>query len=381
VGVHNELDWYAANSDRPFIGRELELAELGALVSIPATRLLTLIGPGGSGKTRLAGELVRRVSESELVDVLVVELGRVEVGEIALDMDRLSRGPALLVLDGCEHMLAAPAAVPDATLDRTPAETGVLALVGALDGLAELRVVATSLEPLRLAEELVWETPPLSLPAQDAGRAVAAVVQSDAGRLFVERAVRSEPMFALTPQAAAAVAEICRGVGGMPLSIELAAARVRDFTPADIASALRERFDLIAGGLTSVLPRGQSLRACLDWSYELLDPGERALFRRLAILRGDWTLGAAGTICAIEGIGVGLSLLADRGLVCRAPGAGEARYQLLDVVRDYAAERLIEAGEAEAIEERRRAYLASLSAGDDPLIAATRAAGGGAARD
>jgi predicted ATPase len=259
-----------------FVGRERDLAELAALLD--RYRLVTLLGPGGAGKTRLAVELATRVRGNYAGGVCLVELAALtdpallartvadclgtgeEIGRPVLDtlVDALSGSRALLVLDSCEHLIVAAARLAEELLRRCPA----------------LTVVATSRESLELPGEAVFRVREMSLPPARQAPTAAEVVSSDAVRLFVERATASAPDFALTDDNAPHVAAICTHLDGIPLAIELAARRVRLFGPAEIRSRLADRFRLLTAGPRTAASRHRDLRTTIEWSYDLLDPVE-----------------------------------------------------------------------------------------------------------
>lgn len=289
-----------------FVGRAREREQAGA--ALAATRLLALTGAGGVGKTRLALEMAADASESFPDGAWWVELAPVTESEqpgVALAgvlgvrpllgrtplqaaVDRLADDRALVVLDNCEHVLEAVAELAEALLRGCP----------------HVVVLATTREPLGVPGEADWRVPSLSLPDIDQP---AAVARSDAGRLYVERALKVRPSFALGDENAASVARICRELDGIPLAIELASARVRMLSVEQIASGLNTRFRLLTGGPRGVMPRQQTLRASVDWSYDLLSDGERVLFRRLAVFAGGWSLEAVEAVCAGEGLDGGRS--------------------------------------------------------------------------
>jgi predicted ATPase/DNA-binding CsgD family transcriptional regulator len=373
----DEIQAYLPEEPNSFIGRERELGELSQLLA--RTRALTLCGPGGIGKTRLALRLLSVVSGEgsaageEFPDgVWFVELAELrqpdqvasriaavtgiteEAGRPLLETlgEALRPRRMLLALDNCEHLLEACAQV------------GRHLLASARG----LRLLATSREPLSVAAETIWRVPPLSMaPAstaagQDAnGLAGAEAGQYEAVRLFADRAAASRPGFTVGPDNIAAVASICRALDGMPLAIELAAARVRALTVEQIAARLDDRFGLLTMGDRSAAPRQRTLRDAIEWSYDLLTEPERALFRRLAAFTG-WSLEMAEEVCADEIIAAGdvLSLtaaLVDKSLVVLDPELfGQARYRMLDTIREYAALRLEQAGEATRFRARLRGY-------------------------
>jgi len=346
-----------------FIGRQRDLEELGRLLG--DVRALTLCGPGGIGKTRLALRLACDVVPSfpdgawlaelgdtrdpSLVPVRVAAmLGVVEesgwpLAETLAEALRPRR--LLLILDTCEHVVDACAAL-------------VQQLMAACPG---LRVIATSREPLRVRGETVWRVPPLELPAPASEVTAAELAQHEAIRLFTERAAAARPGFTLDAANAPAVAALCRTLDGIPLAIELAAARVGSMSVEQIAARVGDRFQLLATGDRTAPARQQTLRATVDWSYELLTEPEQVLLRRLAVFSG-WSLENAEQVCADEAIPAGqvldlLSTLIDKSLVTLDTEVeGEPRYRLLDTIKEYAADRLSAAGEELAIRRRHRDY-------------------------
>ena len=364
----------------PLIGRESELAEIAGLLA--TTRLLTLTGVGGAGKTRLALATAQCASEQE-EEVFVVELAAVDsperlapavhqavlaaagngslqpAGRSALDvtMRRLTDRDALLVLDNCEHLSEASAHI-------------VIALLG---GCPRLRVLASSRQPLGVDGETVWPVPPLSLPAEHEHDHLAAIRGCDAGQLFLDRAARGRPGFALTADTAKHVALVCRELEGLPLAIELAAARASVLSPAQIAAGLVDRMRLLGGGPATSSERLRSMRGSLDWSYALLDERERALLRNLAI-SPEWTLDAIEAVCTVGAEESAASLdtltaLADRGLVSVIDnGSSELRYRLLETVRSYALEHLQSTGEEREVRRRHMHHFRVLAALADELL-------------
>jgi predicted ATPase/DNA-binding CsgD family transcriptional regulator/Tfp pilus assembly protein PilF len=356
-----------------FIGRERDLAELAKLLS--EVRALTLSGPGGIGKTRLAVRLARDViggtedpgaedpgvgpAEVTLDEAWLVELAdwhgqtaqqvattigiREEQGvPLAQTLaEALRSRHMLLILDTCEHQVSDCATLVQLLLARCP----------------WLRIIATSREPLRVRGETVWRVPPLDLPPD--GARGAELAGHEAVRLFAARAAGARPGFALTKDNTASVARLCRTLDGIPLGIELSAARVRALSVEQIADRLRDRFQLLNSGDRTAPPRQQTLRATVDWSYQLLDEQEQILLRRLAVFSG-WNLDMAEQVCSDEAIpadlvlGLLISLIDKSLVVLDGEAAGDARYRLLDTIREYAAERLAAAGEQSALSLRHR---------------------------
>ena len=345
-----------------FVGRDTDLARVSAMVR--DCRLVTLTGPGGSGKTRLATEVARALLD-EIRDVWLVELAPVSDGgdlpqavlfalgirvqallgstpalatppEAADPIDRLaaalSTRPLLLVLDNCEHLVGPAAALAHRLLGDCP----------------QLRVLATSREPLGITGETLWPVDPLPLPPADASRDRAMTYPSM--RLLADRASAVRPGFAVDDRTALHMIHICRALDGMPLAIELAAARLRTMSPEQVATRLHDRFRLLTGGSRLALPRHQTLRAVVDWSWDLLDDAERILLRRLAVFAGGATLEAAEQVCAGADLPPDdvldvLSALVDKSLVVLVG----TRYRMLETIRAYGLERLAEAGETERV--------------------------------
>ena len=349
-----------------FIGRQRELAEIGDLLA--RTRLLTLHGAGGIGKTRLSLQAAAEAIDDYPDGVWFVELAplsdarrvRQSVASVLGVKEEAGRPvqqalgkhvrdrQLLIILDNCEHLLQACAEVASALLQAGP----------------KVRILATSREPLRVAGETTYPVPALAVPAPCDDPALPAWAQVEAVRLFMERATAAQPRFQLTQKNAAAIAAICHSLDGIPLAIELAAARVRALPVEKISERLCDRFQLLKGGDRTGLPRQQTLRALIDWSYDLLTNGERALLRRLAVFAGGWTLEAAeavaadGDMAAPEVLGL-LTDLVEKSLV--ALDAEGHRYRLLDTVRQYARERLDAAGEDQATRSRHLAHYLALA--------------------
>jgi predicted ATPase/DNA-binding SARP family transcriptional activator len=342
-----------------FVGREREVGEVWGLLD--RGRLVTLTGPGGCGKTRLATEAAAGRLRSFPDGVWLVELAPLVDGALvgqeaaqALGLQLRAGVPAaealalqladrqlLLVLDNCEHLIEYCAQLADELLRSC----------------AGLTILATSREPLHVPGELAWRVPSLSLPDPSGQVAERDLLASEAGRLFCERAAEAAPGFRAGGENAAAIAEICRRLDGMPLALELAAARAGVLSPPQIAERLGDSLRLLAGGSRVALTRQQTLRATLAWSYDLLTLEERMLFQRLAVFSGSFALDAAEEICADGKLARAqvldlLGRLVDKSLVLVDPDAGEPRYRLLETVRQYAAERLEDAGERKALERR-----------------------------
>jgi predicted ATPase/transcriptional regulator with XRE-family HTH domain len=354
-----------------FVGRDHELASIPARVR--AARLVALTGVGGSGKTRLAIELARRMSDQYVDGVWLVELAQVTDPALvphrlaaALHVERTADRPLeqvladalrdsqmLVLLDNCEHVLDACAVLVDFLLRECQG----------------LQVLATSREPIGITGEVTWAVAPLQAPDPQLPGSVDEVQRSPAVRLFVDRASAALPSFVLGPENAAAVAQICRRLDGMPLALELAAARLDALTPAELASRLDQRFGVLTGGNRAALPRQQTLAATIDWSYVLLSETQRRVFERLSVFANGWSLEAAEAVCAGDGI-VAADVLdavlqfVRKHLVVRMDGShGNARYGLLETLREYARNKLRERGdEGVATRERHAAYYSALAA-------------------
>ena len=334
------------------------------------TRALTLCGAGGIGKTRLALQVLAAVADDFPDGAWFVELGdlrqpdlvvsrvasAVGVGEepgrplLETLADALSSRRLLLALDNCEHLIDACARVGQRLLASSPG----------------LRLIATSREPLHVAAETVWQVPPLSVAPDDAAADPDEAYRYEAVRLFADRAAASLPGFAISRANAAAVVALCRALDGVPLAIELAAARIRTLSVEQIAARLADRFRLLTTGHRTAPPRHRTLRAAMDWSYDLLTASEQVLLRRLSVFAG-WSLEMAEQVCSGDGIPASdvldlLASLVDKSLVVREPEVlGQARYRLLDTIREYAAARLADAGESAAFQLRLRDYTVTLA--------------------
>jgi predicted ATPase len=347
-----------------FVGRAAELAELRSLLG--SCRLVTLNGVGGCGKTRLALQLAAEVADQYPGGVWLVELAAVTepervpaavataLGErdqagnlVEVLADRLGGQRVLVVLDNCEHLLGPVAALVDVLLRRCPA----------------LTVIATSREPLGVPGERGWRVPNMSRPERSGPTATDGLLRYDAVRLFVERAAHARADFALTVDNAAAVAQICDRLDGIPLALELAAARVRGLSVGALAAALDDRFRLLTGGARTVLARQRTLQASMDWSYELLSDTERGLFCRLAVFAGSFDLDAAEAVAAgpplPPGELLGLLLgLVDKSMV--TPVEDGDRYRLFETLRQYGQARLADTGELAGVRDRHLAWAAAL---------------------
>lgn len=351
-----------------FIGRGHELREIQRVMA--ETRLLTLTGAGGTGKTRLALEAAHRlatrfaggatfiafdsISDPMLVSQMAAAaLGIIEKhGRARLDslIEFLRHRELLLVLDNCEHLIHACASLASALLEQCPA----------------LRVLATSREPLGIAGEHVYSMPPLNLPDSTGESSHAHLKRFEAVQLFAARAGAASAAFALDERNAAVVAAICQRLDGMPLAIELAAARTRTLAVEQIAARLDDRFRLLVTGSRAAPPRHQTLQAALDWSYDLLPEIERQLFERLAAFAGGFTLEAAEDVCSAgdlrrEQILDLLSHIADKSLLTVQAEGGEARFRMLETIRQYAHERLSWRGAMVEARDRHLDYFLQLA--------------------
>lgn len=366
-----------------FVGREDVCRRIIKLVA--GFRLTTLTGPGGAGKTRLAIEAARTLVDQTPDGVWLVELApvtdpaevaqtvlatlglreqpllaggrsRVPPAEAADPVNRLiaaigTRRP-LLVLDNCEHLVEAAASLADRLLAACPG----------------LRVLATSREPLGITGEALCPVEPLPLPPTGVGPDEA--LTYPAVRLLADRGAAVRPGYEVDDDTVATAVRICRSLDGMPLAIELAAARFRSMSPAQVATRLDDRFRLLTGGSRTALPRHQTLRAVVDWSWELLDDAERALWRRLAVFTGGARLETVERVCAGPDLAAGevfdrLTRLVDKSLVVSA-GDGEPRYRMLETIRDYGLARLVETGEADEVRRAHAAEFVDLAETADP---------------
>jgi len=342
-----------------FIGREEEIAE--ARQALASTRILTLIGPGGTGKTRLSLQVAAEQLPAFKDGVWLVELAQLADGayipsSIASTLhlrelqgvplidtvtDYLRGKQLLLVLDNCEHLIETCARVSDHFLHACP----------------ELKILASSREALGISGETLYRVPSLSSPPDTKDlQAAEDLMDYEATRLFTERATKANPHFALTEENAPSVTQICQRLDGIPLAIELAAARVKLFTPQQIAERLGDRFKLLTGGSRTALPRQQTLRALIDWSYLTLNETEQITLRSLSVFSGGWSFEAAESVVGeIEAMD-GLSGLVNKSLVNVEEKEGESRYRYLETIRQYAMEKLLESGESVPARDRHLAY-------------------------
>lgn len=349
-----------------FIGRDRELAEVKALLG--NTRLITLHGVGGIGKTRLSLQAAADVMDDYPDGVWFVELApltdpqlvpqavasalavKEEAGRPVLEAleKHVKDRQLLLILDNCEHLVHACAELTQKLLQSGP----------------RLKILASSREHLHAPGETTYPVPALAVPDPSTTMAPDTLTQYESVRLLVDRAVAAQPAFQVTAQNASSISEICRRLDGIPLAIELAAARVRALSVDNIAARLKDRFSLLTSGTRTALPRQQTLRALIEWSYDLLTEKERILFRRLAVFAGGWTLEAAEAVASAENVDGPQVLdllidLVDKSLVMvEAEGA---RYRLLETVREYAEARLKESGEDEGARKRHLDFYVSFA--------------------
>jgi predicted ATPase/class 3 adenylate cyclase len=358
-----------------FIGRAKEIAEIEAL--LVRNRLLTLTGSGGSGKTRLslhvAAESLAQfpdgawfVELAPLADPGVVPqtvstvLGvKEEPGKPITQTltEHLKNKRLLLLLDNCEHVLNACATMADTLLRQCP----------------DVRILASSREALGIAGEQTYRVPSLSLPDRKQTQTPQTLSIYESVQLFIDRALLVRADFQVTNQNAPALASLCCHLDGIPLAIELAAARVRSLAVEEIDGKLDQRFRLLTGGSRMALPRQQTLRSLIDWSYDLLNAPEKRLLQRLSVFAGGWTLTAAEQVCAGEGVAEGevldlLTSLSDKSLVVAEQTDGHFRYRLLETMRQYAREWLVESEGGEVVRERHRDYFLALAEEAEPKL-------------
>jgi predicted ATPase/class 3 adenylate cyclase len=364
-----------------FVGRQREVVEVRDLVS--SGRLVTLTGAGGSGKTRLALQVAAELLDGSGDGVWLVELAPVaspegvataiagtlgavsEPGRLVLEtlLDALAPQNILIILDNCEHLVDSCAKVADAILRRC----------------SHVHLITTSREPLGINGETIYRVPSLSLPRadEDEGPATGA---SDAVALFVDRARAQGADLILSSETLPLVVSICRRLDGMPLAIELAAARLRSLSLANLHGRLDQRFRLLTGGSRSAMPRQQTLRATVEWSYSLLNEPEQSVLRRLSVFVEGFDLDAAEAVCSLGDIDEFevtdlLGSLVDKSLVVAEPGeSGTVRYRLLETIRQFSAERLVERDEHEAaaVSTAHCSYFLSLARQGEPYLTGPR---------
>jgi predicted ATPase/class 3 adenylate cyclase len=357
-----------------YIGREHEMAEAKRLLS--TTRLLTLIGPGGTGKTRLALQLAAELLVSEEnaypQGVWLAEFGTVGDPELVVEtvasifnLRQQANSPPLqkmlssylkgkqllLVMDNCEHLIQACAELADYLLRSCP----------------KVKIIASSREALGISGETIFSVPSLSLPGL-AQTSPAELLKFESVQLFVERASAAQPQFQLTEENAPAIARICRRLDGIPLALELAAARVKMFTPEQIAARLDDRFRLLTGGSRTALPRQQTLSALIDWSYDLLSDEEQSLLRSLSVFMGGWSFEAAESVCSDLDVLDLLTNLVNKSLVMVNEQTGEARYYFLETIRQYARDKLLGAGESIRMRDKHLDYFQKLTVDNEEKI-------------
>lgn len=352
-----------------FIGRQTELTVIPRLMA--DHRLVTLTGPGGIGKTRLAVEVARQLLNTRQVPVYFIDLAPLAdpglvpqaIASVLGLSDHatpsfaeavvqfLAATEVLMLLDNCEHVLAAVATVTTAVVSGCP----------------NVRVLTTSRERLNILGERVWPVSPLRAPDPDRLPAIADLERFETIQLFTERARAHQPSFVLAEDIAPAVARICHRLDGMPLGLELAAAQTSLLSPDQIVTRLDDRFQLLAGGSRTALARHQTLAATIDWSYNLINAAEQHLCRRLSVFAGSFSLEAVEAVCSDTDNGGGsilpkLRRLLDASLVMSEEGQGGRRYRMLETIRHYSRDRLIESGEVDATAARLVSYVTALAA-------------------
>jgi predicted ATPase len=356
-----------------FVGRRSEFALIRK--ALGSARLVTLCGPGGIGKTRLAVRAAWEARRAFRDGVWLVELA--SLGDPALLAAEVARGvglldqsagwavgtlsehlagrQALLVLDNCEHLLDACAVLAGAILRACPG----------------VRVLATSRQVLGVTGEVTFAVPPLSVPDRGDRRPPEKLLQFEAVRLFAERGAAVLPGFGVDAANSHAVADLCVRLEGIPLAIELAAVRLRALSPEQILARLADRFGMLSAG-DPADPRHRTLQATLDWSYDLLTPPEQAMWQRASVFAGSFDLDAAEAVCAGDGVAAGavvdlVDQLVAKSILRRGPGGDPARYRMLDTVREYGQRRLRETGHAQVLRRRHRDFYARLAARPDAL--------------
>jgi predicted ATPase/class 3 adenylate cyclase len=358
-----------------FVGREKELADVKRLLH--NTHMLTLIGPGGTGKTRLSIQAasasltqypdgVWLVELAPILDPLLVPrtaaiaIGlRDEPQRPVIDMlcDYLTEKKMLILFDNCEHLVDICARMADRILHAAP----------------NVRILVSSREALGIGGEVTYRVPSLGLPDLQDLPPIESFSQYEAVRLFIDRATSVVPTFAVTNENAPALAQICSRLDGIPLAIELAAAKVRVLSLDQIAKRLDDRFRLLTGGSRTALERHQTLRATIDWSFNLLPPAEQVLFRRLSVFVGGWTLEGAESVCSDESVQRDnvlnlLEQLINKSLVIAEEEQGESRYRVLETIRQYANEKLVESGASDGLRDRHLEFFLNLAETAEPYL-------------
>lgn len=354
-----------------FIGREKEVTDVKRLIT--AQRLVTLIGPGGAGKTRLSLQVANELLATFKDGVWFIELApisdaaliaqtvattlklREETGR-ALDATltaHLRAKHLLLIFDNCEHLIEAAAQFAEALLRACP----------------DLHLLTSSREGLGIAGEVLYRVPPLATPDPKHLPSIEALAHYEAVRLFVDRAANVKPGFALTDHNAAAIAQVCARLDGIPLAIELAAARVKMLSADQIAARLDDRFKLLTSGSRTALPRQQTLRAAIDWSYDLLTADERVVMRRLGTFVNGWTLEAAEAVCPTDQVFDAVDSLLNKSMILADLEEGhDARYRMLETIRQYVLEKLREAGELERVRQSHFDFFLALAELAEPKL-------------
>jgi predicted ATPase/DNA-binding SARP family transcriptional activator len=366
----------------PIVGRERELAEVAAVLDRPAARLVTLTGAGGTGKSRLALEIATGMQSRFPDGVFFAALGAIRdpaliVPSIAGALE-VTEGPGQPLIESLKHHLRDREVllVVDNFEQVVEGAPYMAELLAAAPG---LKLLVTSREPLRVSAESEYAVPPLGLPDLERPRDLGSISRVESVELFVQRALAADRRFRLTDDNAADVAKICARLDGLPLAIEMAAARIRALPPRAILARLDQRLRVLTGGARDLPARQRTLRATIDWSYDLLGPPERALFARLAVFAGGWTLEAAESVCG-EGLGDQvvevLGSLVEKSLVRREePVEDQPRFGMLETLRDYALERLSASGEEPLLRRKHAAFFRDLGERAEPeLFGAQQAA-------
>jgi len=362
-----------------FVGREKELADVKRLLK--DTHMLTLIGPGGTGKTRLSIQAANDVLSQYPDGVWLVDLApildpqlvprttaitiglRDEPQRPVIDMlcDYLGKKKMLIILDNCEHLVDACAQIVDRILHAAP----------------DVQILAGSREALGIAGEVTYRVPSLKMPDVDHLPSIDSLSQYEAVKLFIDRATAAIPEFKVTNENAPALAQICYRLDGIPLAIELAAGKIRVLSVEQIAKRLDDRFRLLTGGSRTALERHQTLRAAVDWSYNLLPKEEQLLFKRLSVFLGGWTLEAAESVCSMESeygaiksddILALLEQLVNKSLVITEEEHGESRYHMLETIRQYTNEKLVESGESDVLRDKHLEFFLNLAETAEPHL-------------